>query len=268
LYDLPNAERKEAAFRALHREWFMKLGLQKPIEKALGDGPDLAGRLSHCRILQAFRRQDEGADLFDRVAALKSDRRPLLAIRIRPATLLDRQALLPFLRHELMHVFDMLNPRFGYRRSLPRSDDGPSADNIIRDRYRTLWDVTIDGRLARRGFGSPQLRAQRAEEFAAAFRLGSATLGVFEEWFDRVEPTHEQLVSLAMNPTAPNDARIGRCPLCRFPVASLDPAPERLSLKARQRISDAHPDWRLADGLCTQCLDLYEVAHVSCDCAL
>ena len=59
-----------------------------------------------------------------------------------------------------------------------------------------------------------------------AFRmLGGATEELFEEWFDRVDPTHEQLVSFVMHPqTACHSACAGRCPLCRFPVASLDVA--------------------------------------------
>jgi hypothetical protein len=264
LYQLADVDSRESAFRALHRQWFVKFGLQKPMERAIAERSDLTDRLGHCRVLQAFRRQDEGADLFDRVAALNTDRQPLLVIRVRPALLLDRQSLLGVLRHELMHIVDMLNPRFGYRRTLPPSDDGPSADNIVRDRYRTLWDVTIDGRLVRLGLASPHVRAQRAHEFAMAFRMGGATEALFEEWFDRVDPTHEQLVSFVMHPqTACHSACAGRCPLCRFPVASLDAAPERLSLEARQLIEHEHPGWHVADGLCTQCLDLYEARHVS-----
>jgi len=269
LYQDADVDRRESAFRALHREWFVKLGLQKPIEEAVAERSDLAERISHCRVLQAFRRQDEGADLFDRVAVRNADCQPLLVIRIRPALLLDRQSLSGFLRHELMHVCDMLNPRFGYRRTLPLSDDGPSADNIVRDRYRTLWDVTIDGRLAREGFGCTQIRLQRAREFAMAFgMLGSETERTFDEWFDRVDPTHDQLVSFVMHPPLARDSgRTGRCPLCRFPVASLDLAPDRLSSEARLHIERDYPGWHVADGLCSQCLDLYEAHHVSHDYA-
>jgi hypothetical protein len=98
----------------LNLRWFVRLGLHHPVEEAIEERAELAGRVVQVRVL---------------------------------------------LRHELMHVADMLDPAFGYERSLPTSDDGPSADNIVRDRYRVLWDVTIDGRLARAGLAHPDARA-------------------------------------------------------------------------------------------------------------
>jgi hypothetical protein len=122
-----------------------------------------------------------------------------------------------------------------------------------------LWDVTIDGRLARLGLSSPEVRAQRAREFAAMFpMLGGEAGRFFDEWFDLTEPTHDGLVEFALHPPLAGDrAGGGRCPLCRFPVASLDEAPGRMSPDVRRDIEREHPGWRLADGLCTQCLDLY-----------
>jgi hypothetical protein len=49
--------------------------------------------------------------------------------------------------------------------------------------------------------------------------------------------------------------------LCRFPVAALDPDPERLPAAAREAIAAGHPGWQISHGLCTQCLDLYEARH-------
>jgi hypothetical protein len=216
------------------------------------------------------RQQDEGADLFDRaVQASDADRLPLLVITLRPALLLDRPSLSRLLGHELMHISDMLDPAFGYRRALPSSDDGPSADNIVRDRYRVLWDVTIDGRIARAGFPIHEMRMLRSREMEKAFpMLGTTATELFEEWFDRVVPTHARLVEFAMHPPAAGrSAHAGRCPLCRFPVASLDRTPERLSADARQHIEREHPGWHIDQGLCAQCLDLYEAQHVSNQCA-
>lgn len=268
LYRMGDADSREAAFRELHRDWFCRLELQKPVEDALNGRSDLEARLSQCRVLQAKRSQDEGADLFDRVVGRSGDRRPLLAIRLRPEILLDHDGVAALLRHELMHISDMLDPWFGYRRALPDSDDGPSADNIVRTRYRTLWDVTIDGRLARQGLSSPEVRERRAHEFAATFRmLGTETDRYFDEWFDRIDPTHEQLVRFSANPPVVGNTSAARCPLCRFPVAALHPSPERLSPQAREHIAREHPQWQVADGLCAQCLDLYEARHVSNNCA-
>jgi hypothetical protein len=260
-YQIADADKKEAAFQDLHRMWFVTFGLQRGVEEGIGERPQLSARLGLCRVLKAVRPQDEGADLFDRaVAEHMANRQPLLVIRLQPVRLLDINSLRDVLRHELTHVSDMLNPAFGYRRSLPQADGGPSADNIMRDRYRVLWDVTIDGRLARKGCAPPHARELRAREFARAFpMLGAQLAAQFTHWFDSVEPTHDGLVEFVMRPPAASECEpSGRCPLCRFPVASLDHAPERLSAPARARIERAHPGWRIAQGLCAQCLDLYE----------
>ena len=263
VYEVVDPDERERAFRDLHFGWFVRLGLHDTIERLVGDQPAIAGRLGQGRVLRALRRQAEGAELFDPTLPDQGGGRlPLLALRLRPAMLLDPDALRGFLRHELMHVADMLDPAFGYERALPPSDDGPSADNILRDRYRVLWDVTIDGRLSRAGLAGAEVRVARRREFAVAFpMLGEQAGSAFDEWFDVIVPTHRLLLALAERPHAPGAAapmETGRCPLCRFPVGSLDARPERLSAGAALAIERDHPEWTLARGICSQCLDLYE----------
>jgi hypothetical protein len=262
-YEVVDPDERERVFRDLHFGWFTRLELHAPIEQVVNDCQDIAGRLSKGRVLRALRRQEEGADLFDPTLPDEDGRRsPLLALRLRPAMLLDPDALRGFLRHELVHIADMIDPGFGYERALPPSDDGPSADNILRDRYRVLWDVTIDGRLSRAGLAGPEARIARRREFAATFSMLADEAGfAFDEWFDLIDPTHHALVAFAQSPHAPGQAAAtatGRCPLCRFPVGSLDARPERLSAGAALAIQRDFPDWTPAMGTCSQCLDLYE----------
>lgn len=266
LYEIADIDQREARFRSLHRQWFMRRGLHLVVERIVAErAADVAARVTDGRVLRALTRREEGADLIDRVRPGSADLKPLLVLRLRPATLLASESLSALLHHELMHVGDMLDPSFGYERALPASDDGPSADNIVRDRYRVLWDVTIDGRLARTGLASDAVRAARRREFAATFSmLGSRCQDVFDEWFDRIQPTHALMSALAQAPTGSagtksTDAR--RCPLCRFPVASLDLHPERLSTNGLAAIEADHPAWHIDQGLCPQCLDLYEARH-------
>jgi hypothetical protein len=189
-------------------------------------------------------------------------------LRLRPESLLDEHGLHALLRHELMHVADMLDPAFGYERALPPSDGGPSADNILRDRYRVVWDATIDGRLARAGFGSPATRDARAREFAAAFSmLGERCASAFEEWWDAEHPLHPEMVAFAtltaLTPFAggPSRAYAGRCPVCRFPTASLDDRAAAIAPDVVNAIREENPAWRVEQGLCSQCVDLYEARH-------
>lgn len=265
LYGIADPEPRDAAFRSLHLGWFTRIGLHESIGTAVAACEDVAHRLDEGRVLRAVARNEEGADLVDHVAAGAVDERPILVLRLRPATLLDPDRVRALLDHELMHVADMLDPAFGYRRSLPSSDDGPSGDNIQRDRYRVLWDVTIDGRLARAGRADQPdaSRDARWREFAATFSmLGDECRRAFETWFNHRHPAHAELVAFALAPTGSETTRnSGRCPLCRFPVASLDPRPDRLSPATSAAIGERHPSWDIAQGLCSQCLDLYEARY-------
>jgi len=266
LYDQVDPDRREADFRAFHMRWFAHLGLHRVIEDIVAPRADILSRVAGCRVARALIRRDEGADLLDpSPATARVDVRPTLALRLRPPALLEPATLGAFLAHELMHVTDMLDSAFDYERALPLSDDGPSSDNILRDRYRVLWDVTIDGRLARRGLADPRARETRRQEFAATFAmLGDEGPRLFDDWFDRVEPTHRALVAFAQAPNgagSTNPADSGRCPLCHFPVAALDARAGGLSAAAQAIVRDEYPAWSPDQGLCPQCLDLYEARY-------
>jgi hypothetical protein len=257
IYDVRDPESRDAQFQALTRRWFARFGLQTRVEAAVNESAGFAGQLCSGRIVRAITRADEGADLVDPV--FRASAGPLLVLRLRPESLLDQHTLHALLRHELMHVADMLNPAFGYDRALPASDGGPSADNILRDRYRVVWDATIDGRLARAGFGSPAIRDTRAREFASAFAmLGDDGRSAFETWWVADCPTHPAMVAFAVEPA---HAAAGRCPVCRFPVASLDERGGVIAAPIVAAIRDENPSWRVEQGLCPQCLDLYEARY-------
>jgi hypothetical protein len=200
LYEIEDADARERAFRALHVWWFARLGLYRPIDAAVAEAKGVLDRVSGCRVSRALSGRDEGADLVDPCAAegRPGEARPMLSIRVRPLLLMDPASLRQLLAHELMHVADMLDPAFLYERSLPSSGEGPSMDNLVRERYRVLWDVTIDGRLARRGRARPGSRALRQREFTVAFgTLSDRAAEIFDDWFDRVRPTHPELVAAA-----------------------------------------------------------------------
>jgi hypothetical protein len=201
LYEVPEEAAREAGFHALHLEWFRRLGLQRAIEQVVAERADLAERVREGRVLPAAGARDEGADLIDRVAPGGGHERPLLVLRLRPSLLLEADAVRALLRHELVHVADMLDPAFEYHRTLP-PDDGRTSGTLLRDRYRVLWDATIDGRLARAGLLPDGVRAARRREFEATFpMLGSRTLAVFDAWFDQRHPSHAELLAFARNPT-------------------------------------------------------------------
>jgi hypothetical protein len=274
IYELPDERERETCFRRLHGEWFARLGLGRPVEHALATHPDVLAGVRSCRVIPVVSQKEEFADLHFDAPDWPSDNgktsggahKPILILRMQLASLLDVPRLIPFLHRELLHVADMLDPAFGYQKALACSEDGPSRDNILRDRYRVLWDTTIDGRQLGAGLVSADAREVRLAEFARAFpECRSSLERQFARWFEGPRPTHQEMAAFALTSgrsagTAP-PLTDGRCPVCRFPVAVLDPAPERLSPAARRAIQAAHPYWDVEAGLCSQCADLYDVRY-------
>jgi hypothetical protein len=257
---------RERAFRHLHDGWFRELGLGAPLEAALGELPILAGACTRCVVTRAPSRHEEGADLLVASGADAANGRTIL-VRLRPHLLATPEPLLYLLRRELLHVADMVDPAFRYEPSLPSSDGGPSSEHLLRERYRVLWNVSVVGRLARRGVAPTASRDAAEREFHAAFAvLGETRADVFRALFEGERPTHPELLALAAPRTAEARRELGaggRCPLCRFPTYAPETAVERLSDAAITAIHADFPAWRPEHGLCRQCADLYRAAAMS-----
>jgi len=262
IYLLLDDREREEAFRSLHLRYFSGLGLGAVVADVLGGRSELTSHVNACRVVRALDAREESADLVDALIAGRSHGVPTLFIRLRPATLVGPQdRLKAFLHHELTHVADMLNPTFGYERELPPSDEGPSADNILRDRYRVVWDTTIDGRLVRAGRVPASAGEAQWRDFAATFSmLNGECRTAFERWFNEENATHEGIVAFAVSPAGASTPS-NRCPLCRFPVAVLDPRVDTMADVVVRIIQSEQPKWNRDQGICSQCLDLYEARH-------
>ena len=271
IYLIAAAQIREPAFQSVHWTWFIRLGLNRVLEQVIDERTSISRRLLRGLVRRAHTGRDEGGDLIDRVVSngllVPTPDTPTLLLRLRPRTLLDPVSLRTLLHHELTHVEDMLDPAFGYERALPASDDGPSADVILADRYRIVWDSSIDGRLVRSGLAAQGARDARWNEFSTVFAmLGDKCSAVFERWFCGERPTHAAIVAFITMPS-PDTQGAKRCPICRFPVASLDPRAAHLSKAVVDAIRVEHPQWTIEHGLCLQCLDLYEARHAHADYA-
>lgn len=271
LYKIEEQEERERAFQNLNTRWFMRLGLAEPIEAAVSEQPLLFSSVSYCLVARAPGKKEEGAELF---VAPKEDpgegARPTVGILLRPQSLLDAARLLSFLRHELLHIADMLDPGFGYKPTLPEGEGGPTHNRLLKDRYRVLWDTTIDGCMVRRGWAPAALRTDRLAEFAHAFPVfGPETEQLFSHFFNGESHNHAQLVAFAQNPRVASGLWHiglypgGRCSLCGFPTYSLEPEPVCLPAEVVTQITRDFPDWCPSDGLCVQCADLYRTCAIS-----
>jgi hypothetical protein len=132
------------------------------------------------------------------------------------------------LRHELVHVRDMVDPRFGDDPSLPSVDGGPMRVKLALQRYRVLWDTVIDGRLFGSGRAGPRAREVRRAEFAAAFGTLGKSDQEFERWFGMTAPTHRGLLEVRPRAaTCPDRNRAGRRALSSLPLPHLGRSPLR-----------------------------------------
>jgi len=285
LYEIHDPEQRDVAFREFHADWFERLDLGKGIWHALQEQPLIPTSTRACIVVHSRGSRDEGAELFVSPAGEgtgETERRSV-GIRLDPHRLLDEERLLAFLRHELFHIADMLDPAFAYEPRLPRGELGPSHERLLQDRYRVLWDIYIDGRLVHKNWAPPSVRDRRLQEFARTFpMLADRVEEAFSRFFDTTPLTHEDLVAFTMNPALVTGAAPchplsvspslketlyagTRCPLCGFPTYSFEPNPDRLPAEVVARIRADFSTWTPTLGLCLQCSDLYQVRSYNTD---
>lgn len=265
-YDIADSEERDRVFQQHHTSWFKRLGLGDAVERAFAEQSSIAQRVQVCVVGRAISRKDESAELFVGTPeeGLSERQRRSVGLLLRPQSLLDSESLLDFLRHELFHITDMLSPDFAYEPTLPQSEGGPTYDLLLRNRYRTLWDATIDGRLVRLGWAPSYRREERWRDFVRAFpMLIGETAEFFGHFFDREPHTHAELVSFACDPNAASAEKRpmlqpgSRCALCQFPTYAFEPKPDALPAVVLVQINQDFPKWRPGQGLCPQCADLY-----------
>jgi hypothetical protein len=285
LYEIQDLEEREAAFRKFHAGWFERLDIGAPIWQALHEQPLIPENTGTCIVVRARARRDEGADLFVSPGGEgtgEAERRSV-GIRLLPQRWLDPDPLLAFLRHELFHIADMLDPPFAYEPRLPRAELGPAHERLLQDRYRVLWDTYIDGRLVRRDWAPHSVRDHRLQEFTRSFpMLGERTGEAFARFFAGPPCTHADLVSFATHPLGtlasvpnpcssnpkseirnpklppgPQPLRGERCPLCGFPTHVFLADPHQIPRVVLDRIREDFPTWNPSHDLCLQCADLY-----------
>lgn len=272
IYEVPDPDERDNLFNNLNRLWFDRCCLGKIIEQSLLEQNIVTSQVDKCFIVRASHRKQDGAELF---VASDTDQKSrairTLRILLRPESLFD-QSLLIFLRHELFHIADMLDPVFAYEPLLPKAEGGPTYDNLITSRYRVLWNITINGRMLGRGWCNASVREQQFGEFVGTFPMLDDRLEeLFARFFDEEQPKHADLAWFAFDPrrasgTLQAHAAPGtHCPLCRFPTYAFETEPRDLGAEALAALKKDFPNWTAALGLCVQCADLYRGRQMSVD---
>jgi hypothetical protein len=273
IYEVADPDNRERQFLDLNRTWFDRLGLGNGVEAALREQPLITAQVGNCFIVCTIAAKEESAELFvAQDARLENPPERTLWVLLRPESLLKAVSLKTFLRHELFHIADMLDPAFAYEPTLPKAEGGPTYDTLITNRYRVLWDVTINGRMLRRGWCDASVREQQFSNFVHAFpMLQDRFEEFFSGFFDSEQPKHADLARFAFDPRQASgnlqrQAAPGtHCPLCKFPTHVYEPEPNHLDAEVLAALKEDFPNWTASLGLCVQCADLYRGRQMSVD---
>lgn len=233
-------------------------------------------KIKEITVKRAINKVDEGSNVLNRVSGLPVIEMRVLASRF--ANPEEVEELGSFLVHEFMHARDMMDPHFDYEDAFIPGN--PSMKNLITARFRLLWNIFVDSRLARRKIRSVLTKEARYREFDNYYRKipEQQRRGIFEGLWNSEKLTHEELLSMATDLetlistfidysedfTEEDQEYIhlqgSPCPLCKFPTYNWvdDPASvcDEMVIEA---IQIDFPDWESKDGGCDRCIEVYEL---------
>ena len=272
LYNLPDDDDdREEGFEEVDRKVFATLDLGSGIEEILEEFPLIPEKIGLMEIRKAYNREEESVNISNR--HLETDQKATI-IRLRPQCFFNPNGFVNVIRHEFMHLNDILDEEFGY--NTRRFGKNPSEDAFIRDRYRVMWDIYIEGRLAREGRDATDMGRDGCwKEFNLLYvKLPEKDRKtIFETLWNREKMTHSGIAELASDPykllqsadisTTEGDAETKKkvalpgspCPLCKFPT--YHPVHD-FSPEALDKIKKDFPKWE-EDWACERCMDLYNL---------
>lgn len=259
LYGILDPDERNTAFFKLHLDWFREWGLEKPLLDLLQEFPLLREQLTVLALRQTRGKNDEGAELYVNEAGQRS---AILALR--PASFQNDATLKNYLRHEFTHLHDMLDPAFGYSPALELPGLNAAQLRLAGERYRLLWDITIDGRLTTAGHTPMATRERHAAAFARSYSFWpeQRRSETFAALWSHTAPRHAEFLAFIADPRGLREAHRpapgASCPLCDFPTFTWADA-NALPAEITGRITAEFPAWSSEQGLCNRCLETYQV---------
>jgi len=257
------------------------------VEEAVAEVPEDDGEISYdlarefeerikeVVVKRAINKVDEGSNVLNRVSGNPIIEMRVLASRFsNPEEALDLDA---FLIQEFMHAKDMVDPEFDYEDAFIPGN--PSVKNLITSRFRLLWNMYVDARLARIGVVSVLPKEARFREFDNFYRKipDKQRRGIFEGIWMTDKFTHEELLSMATDLDTLMSKYVdpgeiteeerdfihlqgSPCPLCKFPTYNWVDDPESICDEmVIEAIQIDFPDWESKDGGCDRCIEVYEL---------
>jgi hypothetical protein len=248
---------REQRFHEVYVAWFREWGLEERWHRIWREMPQLERQLSYLVICRPRAGWEPGVELY-----MNREGGPSAVLVLPPERLFEDTRLEAFLRHEFTHLADMLDPEFGYDPDEVTARVPAGLERLVRERYRLLWDITIDGRLAAAGHPVETSRETHAGALARAFPFWSEErrAEVLARLWSREPPRHAELVAWASDPRCvraqKGPAPGAACPLCGFPT--FEWADPHRAQTLEPWIREDAPWWAAGLGLCGRCAELYE----------
>lgn len=271
-------DERPAQFKKIEWDFFKKLGFFNLIKESFDEFPDLEGKVIGGVITKAKNPFDEGSSLTKGPGEGTEQKRIIVKL------LIDRFQEIAYLkkliRHELMHVSDMLSESFDYKDE--RLGCNPMEESIITERYSIFWDIFVDSRLIRKEKETISDKEGRYAEFESLYKkipteIKAAIFNVL--WQDECL-THNKILELAKDVNKVIKISEGlpikhvqkmkktllpgaQCPLCQFRTYNWV---ENLNHDSYiiDNIKRDFPDWEPDDGVCERCIEVYKVRGSVC----
>lgn len=278
VYENFPADERPAQFKKIEWDFFVKLGFPKVPQEIFSEFQVFEEKATGGVVVKAQNPFDEGSNLVKGPTDSAGKKR--IVVKLLPERFQDVPYLKKLMRHELMHVSDMLDDAFGYRSD--RLGCNPMEESIVTERYSCLWDIFVDSRLIRNQRETIADKASRHGDFEVLFRNvpSGAKSSIFEKLWQDEHLTHDRLLELAMDVNkvaaifegipheevrkVKKDFLPGsQCPLCQF----------RTFHWAKDVENDADlvgvikidfPNWIPEDGVCERCVESYKVRVPVC----
>lgn len=278
IYEIDDVIDREEEFDKLYEKFFLdNLGYEKVIKEVFDEFPFLSEKISDIYINMDLAREE--ANLMKKDPDEPGNLRKI-KFKMRPEIFNDKNELRKSIRHELMHVKDMLDDDYGYDTKVAAGLN-TTEENFVRDRYKIFWDIYIDSRLIREGRETMETKEKRFAWFSGIYRKIPVEQKVvmFDNFWNKEKITHQEILDMATDmmkavPLLGGDAAdaelekekqtywSGRsCPLCNFPThkwADDINLEDEKAIKLKDAIKADFPKWTAEEGVCERCAELYK----------
>ncbi len=272
LYELRDDRKRNARFSAVYLRFFRRLHLDHVVSSLLAERPLLERFVRQCIVREVLSRKKESAELFVKKVERGTDSGSnghirTIVIQACAMSLVDPTRFLLTMRRELLQITDMIDHCFEYRKE--SLVGGRPRQNLVRDRYRVLWDLYAQGRLLRQGHRDDDAVRRLTAQFKRVFATESSRLvcPALKRVLEAERITHGRMLCWASTPEqlfeAEGSSRSRHqpasgepCPVCEcstYDWSDLEESDGKIICAVQRDF----PQWQPSHGLCRQCADVY-----------